>query len=326
VRFPVGLMIGIAGASGSGKSSLVADTLYAHAARHFGATAEAAQCEAVEGLQFVDGVELVDQRPVGRSSRSNPVTYIKAYDGIRRLFAATPPARELGITPGAFSFNVDGGRCPACKGTGDTEVDMQFMAPIVVTCDQCAGRRFQPHILNIRYRGRNISEVLDLTVEEALSVFADARAVVNRLQLLSTAGLGYLRLGQPTATLSGGEVQRLKLAALLGPKDERPRLLIFDEPTTGLHLADIDVLVTTLRRLTERGHTVVVVEHSLEFLLTVDWIIDLGPGGGPQGGLLLYQGPLEQYLHGDGTGDETDNRSLSPTAPLLRQLDGNLAD
>ncbi len=325
VRFPVGMMTGVAGASGSGKSTLIADTLHGQAARHFGTAAEAGSCDGVDGLQWVHGVELVDQRPAGRSSRSNPVTYIKAYDGIRRLFAATPRARELEIGPGAFSFNIDGGRCPSCKGTGSTEVDMQFMAPISVTCDQCSGRRFQQRVLDVRCRGRNIIEVLQMTVDEALLLFADAKGVANRLRLLSTAGLGYLRLGQATSTLSGGEVQRLKLASMLGPKDEQPRLLIFDEPTTGLHLADIDVLVTTLRRLTERGHTVVVVEHSLEFLLSVDWLVDLGPGGGPDGGQLLYQGPLEPYLKPGPRKSQRGGRCESPTAELLRRLDGAAA-
>lgn len=309
VSFPLGRMTGVAGVSGSGKSTLVADTLYANAARHFGTVIEAAECDSVGGLDAVSGVELVDQSPVGRSSRSNPVTYIKAFDGIRKLFASTRQAKTLDLGPGAFSFNVDGGRCPECQGSGDTEVDMQFMAPISVTCEVCGGSRYQQHVLDIRWRGRNIAEVLDLTVSEALQLFADSKPVVRRLELLNTAGLGYLRMGQATATLSGGEAQRLKLASLLDPRDDQPRLLIFDEPTTGLHLADIDVLVTTLRRLTERGHTVVVVEHSLEFLERVDWMIDLGPGGGPHGGELLFAGPMDRYLV----------EAESPTADLLRR-------
>lgn len=309
VSFPLGRMTGVAGVSGSGKSTLVADTLYANAARHFGTVIEAAECDSVHGLDAVSGAELVDQSPVGRSSRSNPVTYIKAFDGIRKLFASTRQAKAQDLGPGAFSFNVDGGRCPECKGSGDTEVDMQFMAPISVTCKACGGSRYQQHVLDIRWRARNIVQVLDLTVSEALQLFADSKPVVRRLELLKTAGLGYLRLGQATATLSGGEAQRLKLASLLDPRDDQPRLLIFDEPTTGLHLADIDVLVTTLRRLTERGHTVVVVEHSLEFLERVDWMIDLGPGGGPHGGELLFAGPMDRYLV----------EAESPTADLMRR-------
>ena len=315
VCFPVGRLSGVAGASGSGKSTLVADTLHRYVAGRF-ATGQVAgevggvgNCDGVEGLDLIAGVELVDQSPVGRSSRSNPVTYVKAFDGIRKLFAGTRQAQALGLGPGAFSFNVDGGRCPECKGSGDIEVDMQFMAPITVICEACSGTRYQRQILDVRWRGRNIAEVLRMTVDEALKVFSDAQAVSHRLHLLEAAGLGYLRLGQSTATLSGGEAQRLKLASLLDPRNDEPRLLLFDEPTTGLHLADIDVLVATLRRLAERGHTVIVVEHSLEFLERVDWLVDLGPGGGPHGGRLLYQGPVDQYL----------DSAQSPTADLMRE-------
>jgi excinuclease ABC subunit A len=238
------------------------------------------------------------------------VTYVKAYDEIRKIFAATGAAKTRGITAGHFSFNVDKGRCPVCKGTGAIEVDMQFMAPVTVPCEECQGRRFRPEVLRITFRGRSIDQVLDLTVEEAIELFAGHRKLEKRLKVLAAAGLGYLRLGQPTSTLSGGEAQRLKLAAFLDrPKKEKPRLFLFDEPTTGLHLSDIDLLYGTLRRLVERGDGVIVVEHSVDLVARADWIVDLGPGGGIHGGELLYSGPLEPFL------DQVE----SPTAEELRK-------
>ena len=257
----------------------------------------------------------MDQRPIGRSSRSNPITYIKAYDEIRKLFAATSDAKVRRITAAHFSFNIDKGRCPACEGTGITEVDMQFMAPVTVICETCQGHRFRPEVLAVRYfgkdnQGRNISEVLDLTVEDAIEFFADQRKLSRRLRVLLDVGLGYLRLGQSTSTLSGGEAQRLKLASFLDRSaNEGERLFLFDEPTTGLHLADIDLLYHTIRRLVQRGDSVVVVEHSPDLISRADWIIDLGPGGGVHGGEILYSGPLEGFLDQGG----------GPTAEELRR-------
>jgi excinuclease ABC subunit A len=237
------------------------------------------------------------------------VTYIKAYDEIRRLYAGTVAARARRITAAHFSFNVDRGRCPLCKGTGMVEVDMQFMAPVAVACDHCQGHRFRSEVLAVRYKGKNVAEALELTVEEAARFFAGERRLCRRLQLLADVGLGYLRLGQPTSTLSGGEAQRLKLASFLDrPGRELPRLFLFDEPTTGLHLADIDLLYRTLRRLVQRGDGVVVVEHSLDLIARADWVVDLGPGGGAHGGELLYCGPLASFLDG----------AASPTARELR--------
>jgi excinuclease ABC subunit A len=310
VDFPCGAMVAVTGVSGSGKSTLVENVLYGTYQRARGVVdVEPGECEALLGLEDLTDVTLVDQRPLGRSSRSNPVTYIKAYDEIRKLFSTGEGARAHGITPAHFSFNVERGRCPACQGTGVTEVDMQFMAPVTVPCETCQGHRFRAEVLAVRYRGRNIAEVLELTVETALEFFADQKRLCRRLRILAEVGLGYLRLGQSTATLSGGEAQRLKLASFLDrPSAEGRRLFIFDEPTTGLHLSDIDLLYHTLRRLVQRGDGVIVVEHSPDLISRADWIVDLGPGGGVHGGELLYSGPLEPFLeHG-----------ISPTADELR--------
>jgi len=318
VDFPLGALVAVTGVSGSGKSTLIENVVYGTYQRSRGVVdVEPGECDLLSGLEGVVDVTLVDQRPLGRSSRSNPITYIKTYDEIRKLFAATSDAKARRITPAHFSFNVDKGRCPTCEGTGITEVDMQFMAPVTVPCETCQGHRFRPEVLAVRYfgkgpdgknsRGLNISEVLDLTVEDAIVFFADQKRLARRLSLLTDVGLGYLRLGQSTSTLSGGEAQRLKLASFLDrPAAEGQRLFLFDEPTTGLHLADIDLLYQTLRRLVQRGDGVVVVEHSPDLISRSDWIIDLGPGGGIHGGELLYSGPLEGFLdHGAGpTADE----------------------
>ena len=302
VEIPLGLLVAVTGVSGSGKSTLVENVLYGTYQRSRGVVdVEPGECDALEGLDALEDVTLVDQRPLGRSTRSNPVTYVKAYDDVRKLFAATPEAKRRGITPGHFSFNVDKGRCPECKGTGVTEVDMQFMAPVTVTCDRCQGRRFQPAVLAVRWNGLDVHDVLELTVDAAVEVFAGERRLVKKLKLLTEVGLGYLRLGQPTSTLSGGEAQRLKLASFLDrPASDGQRLFLFDEPTTGLHLADIDLLYRTLRRLVQRGDGVVVVEHSPDLVARADWVVDLGPGGGVHGGDVLFSGPLEAFLD-DGT-------------------------
>jgi excinuclease ABC subunit A len=310
VELPLGTLVAVTGVSGSGKSTLVENVLYGTYQRARGVVdVEPGECDALTGLEGLADVTLVDQRPLGRSSRSNPITYIKAYDEIRKLFAATPEARARRISAAHFSFNVERGRCPACKGTGLTEVDMQFMAPVTVACETCQGRRFRPEVLAVRCRGRTIAEALELTVEQALVAFADQKRLRRRLRLLADVGLGYLRLGQSTSTLSGGEAQRLKLASFLDrPASEGRRLFLFDEPTTGLHLADIDLLYHTLRRLVQRGDGVVVVEHSPDLIARCDWIVDLGPGGGVHGGRLLYCGPLEPFL----------DHAASPTADELR--------
>src|SRR5436190_9548136 len=312
VSFPLGALVAVTGVSGSGKSTLVENVLYGTYQRSRGVVdVEPGVCDGLRGLENVVDVTMVDQRPLARSSRSNPVTYLKAYDELRRLFASTAAAKAEGVTPAHFSFNIERGRCPTCQGTGAVEVDMQFMAPVTVACDTCQGHRFQPAVLAVRLRGRNIAETLDLTVDAALEAFADQKRFCARLRPLQDVGLGYLRLGQPTSTLSGGEAQRLKLASFLArPAKEGRRLFLFDEPTTGLHLADIDVLYRTLRRLLQRGDSVVVVEHSLDLVARADWVVELGPGGGTHGGRLLYSGPLAGFVeHGTG-----------PTAEELRRF------
>lgn len=308
VDLPLASLVAVTGVSGSGKSTLIENVLYGTYQRSRGTVdVDPGEVDALLGLEGLADVTLVDQRPIGRSSRSNPVTFIKAYDEIRKLFAGTVTAKARGIGAGHFSFNVDRGRCPACEGTGVLEVDMQFMAPVTVVCDHCQGHRFRSEVLGVRVQGRNIAEVLELTVDEASSFFSAEKKLCRRLKLLSDVGLGYLRLGQPTSTLSGGEAQRLKLASFLDrPASEKPRLFLFDEPTTGLHLADIDVLCRTLRKLVQRGDGVVVVEHSLDLIARCDWVIDLGPGGGSHGGELLFCGSLREFLdRGEGpTGEE----------------------
>ena len=310
VEVALGSMVAVTGVSGSGKSTLVKNVLHDNYQRGRGVVdVDPGECEELVGLDQVSDVVLVDQQPLGRSARSIPVTYIKAYDEIRKVFAATTASRKRGIKAGHFSFNVEAGRCPVCKGTGAQEVDMQFMAPVTVVCDECQGHRFKQEVLAVTYRGLNIAETLELSVEAALRHFGDRKRLCRRLQSLADVGLGYLRLGQPTSTLSGGEAQRLKLASFLDrPTAGKPRLFLFDEPTTGLHMSDIDLLYQTLRKLVRRGDGVVVVEHSLDLISKADWIIDLGPGGGVHGGKLLFSGPLEPFL------DEIE----SPTAVELR--------
>ncbi|MFQ5948965.1 MAG: AAA family ATPase, partial [Acidimicrobiia bacterium] len=318
VGFPLSSLVTVTGVSGSGKSTLVENVLYANYHRARGVVdVDPGECDALAGLDHLADLVLVDQRPLGRSSRSNPITYIKAYDDIRKLYAATPEAKKVRIAAGHFSFNLDRGRCPDCQGTGVAEVDMQFMAPVTVTCDRCQGRRFRSDILAIRYKGRNIWETLEMTVTDAMKFFAGHRRLCSRLQTLVDVGLGYLRLGQATSTLSGGEAQRLKLASFLGRSNANgPRLFLFDEPTTGLHLADIDLLYKTLRRLIQQGDGIVVVEHNLELVSRADWVIDLGPGGGVHGGDLLFAGPLEEFL----------DEGQSPTADELRRHVGWTAE
>jgi len=311
VRFPQKTMVAVTGVSGSGKSTLVENIIYANLDTSKKVIdLERGRYREMTGFDSVAEVVLVDQSPIGRSSRSNPVTYLKAYDEIRRLFAATPQARRKGVSAGHFSFNVDKGRCEACKGTGEVEVDMQFMAAVTVRCEQCQGSRFRDSVLKVKYRGLDIAETLRMSVDRGLKHFAQHARLCVKLRQLADAGLGYLGLGQSTATLSGGEAQRLKLAAFLGSGyASKPRLFLFDEPTTGLHFADIDLLSRTLRRLVEAGHSVVVVEHSPDLIARCDWIVDLGPGGGYRGGRLLFSGGIDDFLRsGEG-----------PTARELRK-------
>lgn len=291
VSIPLGVMTCVSGVSGSGKSTLVHDVIYNALMGRHGAAAPAAAYAKLDGDRFLTGAVLVDQSPLGRTPRSNPVTYIKAFDEIRALFAATPEARKRGYTPGYFSFNVAGGRCETCQGAGTVTVEMQFLADVELVCEECQGRRFQQGVLEARYHGRNIAEVLQMTVREAPGFFAATPKVTHKLRVLEDVGLGYLRLGQSASTLSGGEAQRVRLAAHLAEQTSANTLFIFDEPTTGLHFDDIDKLLGAFRKLIDSGATVLIIEHNLEVLKSADWIIDLGPEGGDAGGYVVAAGP-----------------------------------
>jgi excinuclease ABC subunit A len=295
VDIPVGLFVCVTGVSGSGKSTLINDTLYASAARHlYGSSTEPSDHDAIDGLDHFDKVINVDQSPIGRTPRSNPATYTGLFTPIRDLFAGTPESRARGYGPGRFSFNVKGGRCEACQGDGVIKVEMHFLPDVYVTCDLCHGKRYNRETLDVHYRGRNICEVLDMTVEAAHEIFASVPAIARKLQTLTEVGLGYVRLGQSATTLSGGEAQRVKLALELSKRDTGRTLFILDEPTTGLHFHDIDMLLRVLHRLRDHGNTVVVIEHNLDVIKTADWVIDLGPEGGDGGGRIIAQGTPEE--------------------------------
>jgi excinuclease ABC subunit A len=295
ITIPINALTCVTGVSGSGKSTLVHDVLYAALKRAKGGWDKRVGTFAkLEGAELITDVVLVDQAPIGRTPRSNPVTYLKAFDPIRELFAATKDARSRGLTASHFSFNVPGGRCEACQGEGEVRVEMQFLADVFVPCDQCDGKRFKPQVLEVRYRGRTIHQVLDLTVREALTFFSSSPKVLRRLQVLDEIGLGYLRLGQPATTLSGGEAQRIKIAAHLSSQGGERLLYILDEPTTGLHFDDIAKLLTAFKKLLEAGSTLVVIEHNLDVIKTADYIIDLGPEGGEDGGRVIATGTPEQ--------------------------------
>jgi excinuclease ABC subunit A len=341
VCIPLGMLVAITGVSGSGKSTLLHQVLYqalgeAKKQQAMGPARGAATWESLEGDQFIDEVVLVDQSPIGRTPRSNPVTYIKAFDAIRELFASLPEAKKRGFTSGHFSFNIPGGRCETCQGDGTVTVEMQFLADVELICEECKGTRFKAQVLEVKYRGKNIHEVLNLTVKEALKFFAEVPKVTEKIRVLDEVGLGYLRLGQSATTLSGGEAQRMKLAAHLQPaareigrpsagraeetRRRRRVLYIFDEPTTGLHFDDVSKLLAAFRRLISAGGSILVIEHNLEVIKTADWVIDLGPEGGARGGKIVGMGPpeaiaslpgsytgkyLARVLHGSGAGNGT---------------------
>ena len=295
VRIPLQMLVCVTGISGSGKSTLVEETLYRAAARAF--RVESLPMEpfrAIKGLEHVNGVRLIDQQPIGRTPRSNPITYLKAFDEIRTLFATERDALRQGLTPGHFSFNAPGGRCERCEGNGYEKLEMYFFEDIYATCEECNGRRFKPNVLGIRYRGKTIHDILNMTVSEALGFFSGSPKLTEKLHLLSSIGLGYLRLGQSATTLSGGEAQRLKIAAELKDPSAQNLLYIMDEPTTGLHLDDIKKLLLVLHKLVDAGNTLVVVEHNLDVIKTADWVIDLGPEGGQAGGEIVAEGRPEQ--------------------------------
>src|SRR5688572_9205443 len=301
----------VTGVSGSGKSTLVHDVLYAAIKRAKGDwDRRVGAFRGLEGLEYITDVVLVDQAPIGRTPRSNPVTYLKAFDPIRELFSVTKDAKARGLTASHFSFNVPGGRCEACQGEGEVRVEMQFLADVFVPCDSCDGMRFKPQVLEVRYRNKNVHQVLDMTVREALAFFSSTPKVLRRLQVLDEIGLGYLRLGQPATTLSGGEAQRIKIAAHLVSFGGERLLYILDEPTTGLHFDDISKLLAAFRKLVEAGHSLLVIEHNLDVIKTADYIIDLGPEGGDEGGDLVALGTPEQVVQVEG----------SHTGQALRQV------
>ncbi|HYL19225.1 MAG TPA: excinuclease ABC subunit UvrA, partial [Burkholderiales bacterium] len=292
---PLGLFTAVTGVSGGGKSTLLVDTLYKAIARKLNGASEApAPHDRIEGLEHLDKVIDIDQSPIGRTPRSNPATYTGAFTPIREWFAALPEARARGYEPGRFSFNVKGGRCEACQGDGVLKVEMHFLPDIYVPCDVCHGRRYNRETLEIQYKGRNIHEVLDMTVEHAHEFFNAVPAIERKLQTLLDVGLGYIKLGQSATTLSGGEAQRVKLSLELSKRDTGRTLYVLDEPTTGLHFHDIELLLGVLHRLRDHGNTVVVIEHSLDVIKTADWIIDLGPEGGDGGGQVIAQGTPEK--------------------------------
>ncbi len=285
----------VTGVSGSGKSTLINDTLYAAVARHlYASAADPAPHDSIAGLENLDKVVSVDQSPIGRTPRSNPATYTGLFTPIRELFAGVPEARQRGYDAGRFSFNVKGGRCEACQGDGVTKVEMHFLPDIYVSCDVCHGKRYNRETLEIKYKGRNIHEALEMTVHEAAQFFSAVPPLARKLQTLIDVGLGYVRLGQSATTLSGGEAQRVKLSLELSKRDTGRTLYILDEPTTGLHFHDIQLLLHVLHRLRDAGNSVVVIEHNLDVIKTADWIIDLGPEGGDGGGRIIAAGTPEK--------------------------------
>jgi len=318
LEIPLGMLVAITGVSGSGKSTLVHDVLYQALAAEKGITSgpgpAASGFKRVTGGQYIADVVLVDQSPIGRTPRSNPVTYIKAFDAIREVFASVPESHKHGYAAGHFSFNIPGGRCETCQGDGTVTVEMQFLADVELVCEDCKGTRYKPTILDVRYKGKNIHEVLNLTVREALQFFSGHPKITDKMRVLEEVGLGYLRLGQSATTLSGGEAQRMKLAAHLVPsgraqgfdpatqeeKEQRKKaragkgaLYIFDEPTTGLHFDDVSKLLGAFRKLIDAGGSVLCIEHNMDVIKVADWVIDLGPEGGGRGGYIVVAGTPE---------------------------------
>ncbi|MCW9708491.1 excinuclease ABC subunit UvrA [Fodinibius salsisoli] len=311
VEFPLGKLICVTGVSGSGKSTMVHDTLYAAVQQQLGSyNDKIGRHRKVTGINHIDSVEMVDQSPIGRSSRSNPATYTKAFDGVRDLFSSTRQSKIMGYEPGHFSFNVPGGRCETCKGEGIQTIEMQFMADIELTCEECGGKRYRKDVLQVKYRGKNIHDVLEMSVSEAIEFFVDEERITNKLQTLEDVGLGYLKLGQSAPTLSGGEAQRVKLAKFLSKPAGDHTLYFFDEPTTGLHFEDIAKLLDSFKELVDSGHTVIIIEHNLDVIKSADHIIDIGPEGGFAGGQIV----------GTGTPEEIANIEESHTGRYLKTV------
>ena len=306
VAFPVGAFTCVTGVSGSGKSTLVNEILYKGMAARLnrGTKLRAGEHAGIDGARLLDKVIDIDQSPIGRTPRSNPATYTGVFDHIRQLFAQTPESKLRGYKPGRFSFNVKGGRCETCQGDGQIKIEMHFLPDVYVPCEACRGKRYNRDTLEVWYKGKNIAEVLEMSVEEAVDFFANVPRIARRLKALDEVGLGYIKLGQPATTLSGGEAQRVKLASELSKVATGKTLYILDEPTTGLHFADIEKLLEMLQRLVDQGNTVVVIEHNLDVIKSADWIVDLGPEGGEEGGAIVAVGtpgrprrPLRHLLH-----------------------------
>jgi excinuclease ABC subunit A len=313
VTFPLNTFIVVSGVSGSGKTTLVKHILFPALKAALGEVGvkSVGSFSSLSGdLKKITQVEMVNQNPIGKSSRSNPVTYVKAYDAIRELMASQPLSKLRDYKAKHFSFNVDGGRCDTCKGEGEQVIEMQFLADMRLECESCGGKRFKNEVLEVRYREKNIFDILKMTIEESLVFFKDSKEIITKLNPLMQVGLGYVCLGQSSNTLSGGEAQRVKLASFLGQeKTTEKYLFIFDEPTTGLHFHDVRKLLEALQALVEKGHTVLVIEHNMEIIKSADWVIDLGPEGGKMGGNLVFQGTPEDLVH----------CLDSPTAPFLAE-------
>jgi len=311
IEIPLGMMTCITGVSGSGKSTLVHECLFEALKAALHSADPGPGAGVVEsGMKWITDAVLVDQSPIGRTPRSNPVTYIKAFDHIRDVFAATREAQSRGYNSGSFSFNIPGGRCEVCQGDGTVTVEMQFLADVELVCEECKGTRYKSGVLEVLYKGKNIYEVLHMTVREALLFFASVPKITKKLKVLEDVGLGYLRLGQSATTLSGGEAQRIKLASYLARESSEKTLFIFDEPTTGLHFDDINKLLGAFKRLIEAGASVLIIEHNLDVVKSADWVIDLGPEGGDEGGYVVAVGTPEQIAE----------NSASITGKFLRRV------
>lgn len=309
LNLPLGKLICVAGVSGSGKSSLVNATLQPILSRHFyRSLGQPLPYGSIEGIDNIDKVVTVDQSPLGRSPRSNPATYTGVFTAIRDLFTSLPEAKIRGYKPGRFSFNVAGGRCETCKGNGYKTIEMNFLPDVLVPCETCGGKRYNRETLEVRFKGKSISDVLDMTINQAVEFFAGVPSILGKIKVLQDIGLGYIKLGQPSSTLSGGENQRVKLATELARRDTGNTLFILDEPTTGLHFDDIRVLLGVLNRLVDKGNTVLVIEHNLDIVCAADLIIDMGPGGGRDGGRIIATGTPAEIAASD-----------SPTAPYVRE-------
>jgi excinuclease ABC subunit A len=300
VQIPLGIFACITGVSGSGKSTLVHDVLYAAVKKQRGRSSEGQEgYDTLRGAELISDAVLVDQSPIGRTPRSNPVTYIKAFDAIRQIFAGTRDAYARNLQPGHFSFNLKGGRCETCQGSGTITVEMQFLADVELTCEECKGTRYKSLILEVKYKGKNIAEVLNLTVHEALQFFAGHPLLLRKLRVLEDVGLGYLHLGQSANSLSGGEAQRIKLAAFISGQSSGNALYIFDEPTTGLHFDDIRKLLAAFDKLIQADNSLLVIEHNLDVIKSADWVIDLGPEGGSAGGRILFEGSPDDLIRAE---------------------------